>query len=346
MILTLLGAVVVGTCVALVLKGKKTAAYVAPTPSVIVAKPVKSSVSESIMISGYVEAKSMIPVVPFVSGTIISYPYKAGDYVEKDTILAKIDDAPYRQQFLQAQAGYFGYESTFSRVENLYKSGATTQQNYDSAKAQFDAAKAQYDLAKLQMEYTEVKAPVSGTILMADSAEGSIGSTSQPVAVMADMTELVVRMKVPEKYFDLFLTRKDNITVKVVRPGLKGMYSDAETSATVENISPYISPESKNFQVVCRLDEPGDRFRPGMYIKVSTVYNTHDDVYVMPLTTRKLDGSFYIYDEKTQTAKYVEMKEAVTDGVNFVVPEEFQNSWFIVDGQNSVFDGQKVRVLE
>ncbi|MCQ2597384.1 MAG: efflux RND transporter periplasmic adaptor subunit [Treponema sp.] len=325
---------------------KKAAPYVAPVPAVTIAKPEKGSVSEAITISGYVEAKAMIPVVPFVSGTIISYPYKAGDYVEKDTVLAKIDDAPYRQQFLQAQAAYYGYESTFTRIENLYKSGATTQQNYDSAKAQYEASKAQYDLAKLQMEYTEVKAPVSGTILMADSAEGSIGATSQPLAVLANMEDLVVRLKVPEKYFDLFVTRKDEIRLTVTRPGIKGMYEDAVSEAVIENVAPYISAESKNFQVVCGIKEPGERFRPGMFIKVTASYANHEDVFVMPVTTRKLDGSCYLYDEDIGSAVFLEMKDVITDGKNFIVPDEYKNSWFITDGQNSVFDGQKVKVIE
>lgn len=328
------------------LRGKKSSEYVAPTPSVTIAKPTIGSVEQSITISGYVEAKAMIPVVPFVSGTITDYPVKAGDYVEKDTILAKIDDAPYRQQFLQAEAAYTGYKSTYERIENLFKSGATTQQNYDSAKAQFDAAKAQYDLAKLQMDYTLVKAPVSGTVLIADQAVGSIGTTTQPLTVLADINDLVVRLKVPEKYFDLFLIKRDQIKIKVIRPGIKGMYEDAVTSATIENIAPYISPESKNFQVVCHLETPGDRFKPGMFIKVETIYDTFENVPVMPVTTQKLDKSCYIYFEDTDTVKYIDMKEAASDGKNFVVPNEYANCFFVTDGQNSVFDGQKVRVIE
>ena len=330
----------------LLCRGKKTTEYVAPTPTVTIGKPINGSIIQSITISGYVEAKSMIPVVPFVSGTITEYPARAGDYVEKDTILAKIDDAPYRQQFLQAEAAYSGYKSTFERIENLYKSGATTQQNYDSTKAQFDASKAQYDLAKLQMDYTIVKAPVSGTILIADSAVGSIGTSTQPVAVLADMNDLVVRLKVPEKYFDLFLMLRDKIQMKVIRPGIKDMYDDAVTSATIENIAPYISPESKNFQVVCRLDNPGERFKPGMYIKVETIYDTLENIPVLPVTVQKLDRSCYIYNIETKTVKYLDVKDAPNDGKNFAVPVEYADNWFITDGQNSVFDGQKVRLAE
>lgn len=315
-------------------------------PSVKIQKPVRQNLSESITISGYVEAKAMIPVVPFVSGTIIEYYAKAGDFVKKDTILAKIDDAPFRQQMLQAQAAYLASKSTFERVENLYKSGATTQQNYDTAKAQYDASKAQYDLALLQMNYTEVKAPVDGTILIADLAAGSIGTQTQPVAVLADLTNQVVRLKVPEKYFDLFTLERENLTVTVTRPAEKNMYEDAVTPAVIENIAPYVSPESKNFQAVCHLEEPGKRFKPGMFVKVNVAYRTHKDVPVLPISTRKIDGSCYIYDEKTQCVTFIEPQEIASDGTNFIVEEKYADSYFVTDGQNFVFDGQKVKLFE
>ena len=315
-------------------------------PAVVLEKPHIGKLVESVTISGYVEANAMIPVLPFVSGTITEYPARAGDFVEKDTLLAKIDDAPFRQQMLQAQAAWFAAQSTFDRIENLYKAGATTQQNYDSAKAQADASKAQYDLALLQVDYTEVKAPVDGTILIADQAVGGVGNQSQPVAVLADLSNQVVRLKVPEKYFDLFTLERDSLQVTVTRPAEKNMYEDAVTSATIENIAPYVSPESKNFIVVCRLDEPGNRFRPGMFVKVQVAYKTYENVPLISLKARKLDGSFYVFNEADPSVKFVNGDELPLDGTNFIVPEEYRNSYIVMDGQNFVFDGQKVRVFE
>ena len=316
------------------------------SPAVVLQKPENGTLVESVTISGYVEASAMIPVVPFVSGTITEYLARAGDFVEKDTLLAKIDDEPFRQQMLQAKAAYFATQSTFDRIEKLYKAGSTTQQNYDSAKAQADASKAQYDLAKLQMDYTEVRAPVAGTILIADQAVGGIGNQSQPVAVLADLSNQVVRLKVPEKYFDLFTLERDKLSVKVRRPAEKNMYEDAVTTATIENIAPYVSPQSKNFVVVCHLDEPGDRFRPGMFVKVQVAYKTYENVPLISLKARKMDGSFYIYDESSETVKFVEGSDFPIDDTKFILPEEYRNSYIVMDGQNFVFDGQKVRVFE
>ena len=330
----------------LVTRKKPVAEKADAIPAVVIQKPVNGRLLESVVISGYVEAEAMIPVVPFVSGTIMEYPARPGDFVEKDTLLAKIDDEPFRQEMLQAKAAYSAAKSTFDRINNLYKSGSTTQQNYDSAKAQADASKAQYDLAKLQLDYTEVRAPVDGTILIADQAVGEIGNQNQPVAVLADLSNQVVRLKVPEKYFDLFTLERENLTVKVTRPAEKDMYEDAVTTATIENIAPYVSPESKNFNVVCHLDQPGDRFRPGMFVKVQVAYKTYENVPLISLKARKMDGSFYVYDENTSTVKYVEAENQPVDEKNFIVPEEYRNSYIVMDGQNFVFDGQKVRVFE
>ena len=320
-------------------------------PVVVTQKPVRQNLVESISISGYIEAKSMIPVVPFVSGTITEYPVSVGDYVEKNQLLAKIDDKPFRQQMIQAEAAYFAAKSTYDRVESLYKAGATTQQNYDTTRAQYDANKAQYDLAKLQLGYTEVCSPISGTVLVADQAVGDIGNQQSPVAIVADLNNLVVRLKVPEKYFDLFVSEKENLSVKITRPAEKNLFEDAVSPAIIENIAPYVSPQNKTFEVVCRLTQNSERFKPGMFVKVQIAYKTYENVPVIPLNAKKMDGSFYIYDEESQTVHFQMPDEktsisSINDGINFIVDEQFADSYFVIDGQNFVFDGQKVRLFD
>lgn len=336
----------------LLVTNKKTVEQKVETlPVVVIQKPVRQNLVESISISGYIEAKSMIPVVPFVSGTITEYSVSVGDYVEKNQLLAKIDDKPFRQQMIQAEAAYFAAKSTYDRVESLYKAGATTQQNYDTTRAQYDANKAQYDLAKLQLGYTEVCSPISGTVLVADQAVGDIGNQQSPVAIVADLNNLVVRLKVPEKYFDLFVSEKENLSVKITRPAEKNLFEDAVSPAIIENIAPYVSPQNKTFEVVCRLTQNSERFKPGMFVKVQIAYKTYENVPVIPLNAKKMDGSFYIYDEESQTVHFQMPDEktsisSVNDGINFIVDEQFADSYFVIDGQNFVFDGQKVRLFD
>ena len=324
---------------------KETEGYTSPPPAVEIIKPENKDINQSISISGYVEALDMIPVVPFVSGTIMEYPIKSGMQINKGDLIAKIDDAPYKQQMLQAKAAYLGYQSTFERVENLYKANAATQQNYDSAKAQRDAAKAQYDLAILQMSYTEVTSPSTGTVLMAPLAKGSIGSTQQPLAIIADLSKQVVRLNVPEKYFDLFNQDKTKISAIIKRPGLDGFSEDTSSVATIDTISPYIQPESKTFQVVFNLTNNLDLFRPGMYVDVIVNYAEYKNVPTLPLEVLKVDGSCYTYNEENQTVQYRSFSTQIRDDKFFMIPSELQNESFVINGQGFVFDGQKVTVV-
>ena len=213
-----------------------------PIAVVKVATPYRANVQQSLELTGYVEAKAMIPVVPFVSGTITGYYVNAGDYVTEGQTLAQIDSKPYELQKQQAQAVYLAAEATFERVSNLYEAGAATKQNYDEAKAQLDAYKAQYELADVQLGYATVTAPVSGTVLMANSAEGSVGVSTSPLYVLADLNKLQIKLNVPERYFDLINQNIDAITAIVYRDG-------ASTEAQVASVAPYISAESKTFQV-------------------------------------------------------------------------------------------------
>lgn len=315
---------------------KKT--YENPLSPVKVAKPYRADVEQSLKLNGYIEAQAMIPVVPFVQGTITGYYAKAGDSVREGDVLAQIDSEPYELQLRQAEAVYLAAEATFTRVSNLYSSGAATQQNYDEAKAQYDAYKAQYELAGMQLGYATVTAPKSGTVLISSGAEGSIATSTNPLYVIADLNRLQINLNVPERYFDLINANKDSIRAIVTREG-------AEATAVVDTIAPYVSPESKTFKVTLRLEGDVSSFRPGMYVGIDMVYNTYAGALVIDQTTRNTDGSAYWYDPETQTARHIVLDVLASDNTRIVIDEKWKDTLFIVDGQGSVMDGQKVSLI-
>ena len=310
------------------------AAYENPLAAVKVEKPYRATVEESLSLTGYIEAQAMIPVVPFVQGTITGYYAKAGDYVKEGDVLAQ----PYELQVKQAEAVYLASDATFTRVSNLYNSGAATKQNYDEAKAALDAYKAQYELALLQLGYATVTAPKSGTILTADSAEGSIGTSTSPLYVIADLDKLQINLNVPERYFDLISNNINTIQAIVTREG-------SSTTAHVDTISPYISPTSKTFKVTLFLDGDVLSFRPGMYVNIELIYSRYENALVLDQRTRNTDGSSYYYDPETQTARHVVLDVIASDNVKFVIDEAWADTLFITDGQGTVLDGQKVNVI-
>ena len=164
-------------------------------------------------------------------------------------------------------------------------------------------------------------------------------------AVIADLSKLVVRLSVPEKYFTLFVQNKASLTASVIRPGSEGLSEDMTTAARVDVIAPYVDALSKSFTVVLYLEGDFSLFRPGMYIKATINYRTKENVPSFPFSVRKIDGSCYLFDERTSSVKWVSFTPDIKDTEYFSVPDEYANMYFVVDGQGSVFDGQVVKVL-
>ena len=381
--------VVIALAIVLMVKlfaGREALSYEVPIPAVTVALPVVGTMEESLTINGHVEARSMIPVIPLVSGTIVDYPAKAGEQVEAGQLLAQIDPEAFRQQMLQAQAAYTGFESSFKRVEGLYKAGAATQQEYDTVKAQRDAARAQYDLAVLQLGYASVNSPVAGTVLAAPLSAGSVAAAPQPVAVVADLSDLVVRLQVPEKYFTLFsqyrhqlkaqiILSQDEVGLSVagaVARAVAGAVAGTEAGGVklaqgrLDTMAPYIDGSSKTFETVFQLEAGREWFTPGMFVQVRIVFNSLENVLLLPITARKMDGTLYFLEAageenlKSKADSAAESaadlgaaiggrlgalnhRDSVSDNQWLVVPDAYKNTLFVVEGQERVLAGQQVQ---
>ncbi len=329
---------------------REKTSYVDPPPPVVVTQPTIGSLEQSITLSGTVEAKAFIPVIPFVSGTIQEYLVKEGDYVEQDEVIAIIDRQAYEQQLAQAQAAYSVAQSTYERINRLYEAKATTQQSREQALAQRDATKAQLELATLQLDWATVTAPVAGTLLSIPSAAGNIASSSQPVAIMADLSQLVVKLHVPERYFDIISENAEHLSASIERPRQSGPQASNSAPkralAEVEGVSSYIQPQSKTFLVTCLLTEGHTDFRPGMHVQVNLIYERYDDVPLVSQTVRTIDGNAYLYDPEEERAKWIELNPIAENNLYLVLPPELAEASFIVDGQHRLFDGQRITVVD
>ncbi|MCR4677096.1 MAG: efflux RND transporter periplasmic adaptor subunit [Sphaerochaetaceae bacterium] len=309
-------------------------------------EPVKTEMAQrgdfeqSINLTGYIEAADMVPVVSFVNGTLETLNVEEGQWVEKDSVIACVDPEPYTLQAQQAEAVYLAAQATYERVKNLFDSNAASRQNLDEAKAQLDAYKAQYDLSMVQLGYTEIKAPVSGTVLSVQSTEGSAVAQGTCVAVLADLNDLEIVLNVPETYYSTIVSNLENVRAEITRSG-----EEETASARVSIVSPYIDAQSRTFKLTMKIEEGDLLLRPGMFVSVSLVYNRMENVLLLSQKSTTADGSLYMFDPQSSTAKYLGDISLAQGTEYIVIPESYSSVLFITEGQNSVLDGQKVRQI-
>ncbi len=158
-----------------------------PMP-VTVAKPLIKKITEWDEYTGRFEATNRVEIRARVSGFLESIHFKDGDLVNKGDLLFVIDPRPFEAQLDVAKASLEAAktrvnlaEREFNRAESLLKRNNISRETFDQRQAELATAKstvlsaqAQIRIAKLNLEFTEVKAPISGRISDARADVGNL----------------------------------------------------------------------------------------------------------------------------------------------------------------------------
>ena len=149
-----------------------------PAPKVTVAQPIAKHITTWDEYSGRFEAVETVEVRPRVSGFVDKVHFKDGQIVKMGDPLFTIDPRPFeiavesaRAETGRAKATVALAMSEVERAAPLVKSGAVTERDYTQrsanlsvTEAQLQVAEANLKNAELNLEWTVVKAPISGRI--------------------------------------------------------------------------------------------------------------------------------------------------------------------------------------
>jgi RND family efflux transporter MFP subunit len=149
-----------------------------PLPQVTVARPAQRMVADQEEYVGRFVAVDAVEVRARVSGYLEAIHFRDGQMVKKGDLLFTIDRRPFetarnqaRATLEQAKANLAFAESDLARGEKLVKGTTITEQVYDQrvqarrvAEANVEAQESALRQAELDLDYTELRAPVSGRI--------------------------------------------------------------------------------------------------------------------------------------------------------------------------------------
>jgi RND family efflux transporter MFP subunit len=180
---------------------KQQQAAAPPPPNVTVAVPMKRTVSDFDEYVGRFAAVSLVEVRARVSGYLEGIHFKDGQLVKQGDLLFTIDKRPFQNALAQASAtlaqaksNLAFTEADFIRGQQLVKEKTITDQTFEqrsqayrNAQAAVAGAEAALRTAQLDLEFTELRAPISGRIGDRRVAEGNLvtGGTSGNTTLLA-----------------------------------------------------------------------------------------------------------------------------------------------------------------
>jgi RND family efflux transporter MFP subunit len=159
-----------------------------PPPKVTVSQPVVREVIEWDEYTGRLEAVESVEVRARVSGYLESIHFQDGQIVKKGDLLFVIDPRPYQAELDQAEAELELAKArlkltqdNLARAKKLLSARAISQEEADTrasdervARATVEQAEAAVQAAKLNVEFTQVRAPITGRISRKLVTEGNL----------------------------------------------------------------------------------------------------------------------------------------------------------------------------
>ena len=146
---------------------------------------------------GWVEADTIF-VSPDEGGRIVKLGVREGDHVQAGNILFALDDEIQTADLNQTNASLENTRLAFERAQQLMKTGAASQREFDTAQSAYRIAQAQGQTAKTRLTRRVVRSPVSGLVQQVYFREGEMTSSQRPVIAILPPENLKIRFYVAE----------------------------------------------------------------------------------------------------------------------------------------------------
>ncbi len=344
----------------------------------------RGNLQNYVVANGEVQARNLTDIGAQVSGQIKKLYVKIGDSVQKGDLIAQIDSVTQENEVKNLQAQLLIDEADlnatqiaanvaktqFLREQKLFKADATSRESYENAqntyylkfatleqiKAKINQTMIKLDTAKKDLSYTQITAPLSGTIVSVPVKEGqtlNANQTTPTIAQIANLNELEIVMEItegditkikPSQMVEYSILsnpqRKFYAPITTIDPGLTtlsdGKYGNSQSS----NSNSSSSSNSAVYYYAKALAENKDNFlKIGMTTENRIIIEQSENVLIVPLNavidengdkfvSVALDGFGAKFEKRAVKVGIsdnmnIEILDGLQEGEDIILPEEF-----------------------
>lgn len=360
-------AVTLGVLLCMAACDSRENAYVPPPPpEVTVATPVRKTVPDTMEFTGVTRGYEVVEVRARVKGFLEKKLVEGGRRVKAGDLLFVIDPRTFEATARQARAERETQranlrlaEVTLERMLTAMRSNAASQQEVDKAQADFDAAKARVDVAEamlataeLDLEFTQVKAPISGRLSLVRVDVGQLVGATDPTLLTTIINDEKIYAEYDMDEQTILELRRVNANR---RPGEDGR-PNVEVRLALANEQGYphvgqfhkadntVNPETGTVRIEAIFDNADGTILPGSFVRVQPVYGEREATLVPDLAVQTdQNGRFVLI---VNAEKVVERRNITTgpaiDGLRRVESGLNGDETVIVNGLQRARPGAKV----
>lgn len=307
---------------------------------------------------GYVTPINEVSVLPYINGFLDKIMVSGGQDVSQGETLVVIKQDEYKANMDAARASVIQAEANFANAKSYYdrikKAGAkaVSKTEIDSAKASYLSsqaavaqAKANFALAKVNYDYTEIQAPVNGTVGEVSLTKGDyVSPGGQALFKIIQYNPIRVVFSITDKdYLDELaqgkLFAQDEIRLRLsngniyAKPG-QYRYVDNEIDRQTNSIAVYADFENEDKTLVANA-----------YVDVLLNKIYKNGVLVRQnYVSREADGNYVYVVNGSQLSKVkVDIVAPVKN--DYLLKNNFKRGdYLVIDKVSKMSPDQKIRI--
>jgi multidrug efflux system membrane fusion protein len=348
---------------------KPTATASQSLPSVTVAHPLHKAITEWDEYTGRFAALATVEVRARVSGFINSIHFKDGQIVKQGDLLFVIDPRPYALAVEQAKADMERAQAKLQiasldveRATPLARSQTLTAREFDTRKSTereaagaVAATEAALKQAQLNLEWTEVRAPISGRISDRRVDAGNLVTGSQTGATLLTV---IVSLDPIHFVFDgseADFLRYTRLAAAGARPSSRDVQNpvsvrladetDYRHQGRMDFVDNTLNPKTGTIRGRAIFDNKDGFLTPGYFGRLRLFGGEHDALLLPDDAIASDQASkivFTVADDGTVGTKKVELGPIV-DGLRVIRSGLLPTDRIVVEGLQRAHPGQKVK---
>ncbi len=298
-------------------------------------------ISSYLLYSATVETEQMAEVYARIPGLIEEIFVEEGQFVKKNQPLLRLEQDEHILQEEKARVQFEQQKNDFARLEKLKDKNLISVEEFEKARLTLRQAELEWKQAKLNLDYTTVRSPINGVIGDRFVKVGDRIQTSTKLFVISNLREKVAKIFVPQNELLKCYQNQPAVIVSDVLP-------EQTFRGWVKRISPIIDPLSGTFKVTVGIKDPGGQLKPGMFVSVQLIVDTHRNTRLLPKAALIYENErSHFFVVKGDSVERVELKKGFEDAQKVEVLNDLApGTQVVVLGQAGLRNGSRVRITD
>jgi len=309
----------------------------------------RGSLSSLYSTSATLRADKRATVTARTQGVIRQLLMEEGDWVEEGQPMAILEDDEQRIAFEQAKARAETRRREYERSEALHDQSLLSETDFEAVRREFVDSDHLAGLAELTLSRTVIRATFSGRVLTRHLDVGATVSDGTAVYDIADLDPLYADVQVPERQIAQLAAGQ------IVRLITESNGESTEARAAIERIAPAVDPSTGTVKVTVAVNR-ANGLRPGSFVRVGIVTDTHEDTLLVPRSALVADGRrwhlFRLQEDNEYQVEQIEVVRGFEEAERVEILEVTglsrplrQGDPVVIIGASSLSDESAVQVL-